>query len=175
MWQQAVQGDKKAEETLFKHLRERFTVLAGLSVCQEDAKEVAHDACLAVLKGYKNLGNPYEYNAWAQKVLKNKIADYFQRRSLERKAFVDGDPREIKQWSENSAQYYEIMITLKKCLRKLMVAYPPYARALNLKQSGYDTDTICKRMGVTRNNLYVLLNRGRKYLRDCLFDYENKS
>lgn len=174
LWQEAVQGDKRAENALFDHLRERFTVLAGLTICREDAKDVAQEACLAVLKGYKALGNPYEYNAWAQRILKNKIADYFQRRSLEKKAFAAGEPDDMIGLCENSAEYYDTMLTLKKCMQQLIAAYPPYARALRLKQEGFGTEEICERMGVTRNNLYVILNRGRKFLRDCIFGQENK-
>ncbi len=170
LWQQAVQGDKTAENAIFEHLRERFTVIAGLTIYGEDAGDVAHDACLAVLKGYKDLGSPFEYGAWAQRILKNKIANYFQRRSLEKRVFVAFDYHELSSAYHTEAEYTHVVSILERCLKKLAAAYPHYARVLFLKQAGDDTDTICHKMEVTRNNLYVLLNRGRKYLRDCIFD-----
>ena len=174
LWQQAVQGDKKAEDEIFRQLGERFTVIAGLTICKEDAKDLAHDACMVVLKGYKSLGNPYEYSAWAQRILKNKIADYFQRRSLEKKVFTGLDSHEAKLANPDREQDFETLETLRRCLKKLASAFPKYARAIHLRHLGFDTDSICNKMKVSRTNLYVLLNRGRTYLKDCIFEGESK-
>ena len=95
LWEQAVKGDKNAEEKIFSYLRERFTVIAGFSMCDDDAKDIAHDACMAVFKGYKTLGSPYQYNGWAQKILKNKIANYFNRKSLEKETLSKKDALNI--------------------------------------------------------------------------------
>lgn len=174
LWQKAAHGDKEAESRIFQHLVERFTVIAGLSMCKEDAKDLAHDTCLSVLKGYKSLGNPFEYSAWAQKIFRNNIADYFQRRAVEKKLFSQGEFSEELEIAADGADQRELMLTLQECLKKLAAAYPPYARALHLRQSGYDTESICRKMKVTRNNLYVLLNRGRGFLRNCIFGERDK-
>ena len=170
LWQQAVAGDKRAEDAIFKHLRERFTVIAGLSICKEDAKDLAHEACLAVLEGYKKVGSPYQYSAWAQRILKNKIADYFQNRAVERKLFTERESFEDVEGHSQRPDHIEVMLMLQKCLDKLAAAYPRYARALHLRQEGYETDIICHKLKVTRSNLYVLLNRGRVFLRECMSD-----
>ena len=174
LWQKAVEGDKEAEGAIFVYLRERFTVIAGLTIYQEDAKDIAHEACLAVLEGYKAVGSPYQYSAWAQRVLKNKIADYFQRRSLEKRVFVESDFLETLRSHPKDPEPHEMLLTLQKCLKELTVAFPRYAKALHLNHVGYDTESICEKMKVTRSNLYVLLNRGRKFLRDCIFDEKSK-
>jgi len=60
------------------------------------------------------------------------------------------------------------MHNLVECLRELIRGFPRYARVLNLVQQGYGTEEICERMTISRNNLYVLLSRGRKVLKDCI-------
>ena len=174
LWQQAVNGDKQAEDEIFRHLSERFEVIAGLSICKEDARDIAHDACLIVLKGYKSLGNPYEYSAWAQKILKNKIADYFQRKSLQNKVFVGSDIYDRAVTNPDNGPDFETLETLRRCLKKLASAFPKYARAIHLRHIGYDTDSICEEMRLTKSNLYVLLNRGRSFLRKCILEGKTK-
>ncbi len=174
LWEQAAKGDKKSEEEIFSYLRERFTVIAGFSMCDDDARDIAHDACMAVFKGYKTLGSPYQYNSWAQRILKNKIANYFNRKSLEKETLTKKDALEIGNLYSTSIKDHEIILTLEHCLRKLQKQNPRYALALELIQSGYTTDEVCRIMNLSKNNLYVILNRGRKLLRDCIFNGETK-
>jgi len=57
---------------------------------------------------------------------------------------------------------------LLRCLKDVLKVKRQYARALNLKYQGYSTEEICGRLGVKRGDLYVILNRGRAVLRECL-------
>ena len=168
LWQQAVKGDKEAENEIFRRLRERFTVIAGLSMCKEDAGDLAHDACLTVLKGYKDLKSPFEYNAWAQKVFKSKVADYFGRKSRDRNVFVGLEDFEAMLACSKAGQDFETMETLRRCLKMLAEKYPRYAKAIHLKHYGYETERICGKMKTSKNNFYVLLTRGRAFLKDCI-------
>ncbi len=167
-WQKAVNGDKQAEDAIFRHLNERFRLLAGLVMCKEDAEDISNEACAAVLRGYKSLGEPYEYGAWAQKILKNKIASYFQRKSVEGRMFDNSHTYLYETVSSDRTDTADMIRTLISCLRKLVHANNRYARAVNLVQLGYNTEEICSKMNVTRNNLYVILNRGRAMLKNCL-------
>ena len=170
----ALKGDKTAEDRLFKHLRERFTLIAGLYISKEDAKEIAQDTCMAVFESYKSLSTPYKYNAWAHKILKNKIANYYKKRSLEKENIIKEDSQDIQNIYANDSADHEIIMTLRSCLKKLKATFPRYAEVILLSHEGFSTEEICLRLKISRNNLYVLLNRGRKILRDCIFDGESK-
>lgn len=174
LWIKAVDGDKQAEKEIYRHLLERFTVLAGLVLCKEDAEDIAQEACSVVLKEYKTLRSPFEYTAWAQKIYKNKMASYFQRKSVEKKIFSGKQVESHGYTAAVSDEDHAIMMTMITCLQKLIEAFPRYARAVNLVQLGYDTDEICRRMDISRNNLYVLLNRGRKILKECIFEGDSQ-
>ncbi len=169
LWEKAVGGDKDAEEKIFQHLLDRFKVLARLVVCKEDAQDVAHEACLEVIKGYKAVREPFEYNAWAQQILKHKIADYYKKKSMENNVFTTQGNTQQYERNRGSGDDPEVMRILIDCLRKLIVGYPRYARALNLVQLGYKTEEICEKMNIKRANLYVILNRGRSLLKNCMY------
>jgi DNA-directed RNA polymerase specialized sigma24 family protein len=49
---------------------------------------------------------------------------------------------------------------------------PRYARVLNLIHLGYNTEEICRRMKLTRSNLYSIVSRARALLSDCVFGEE---
>ena len=168
LWEKAAGGDKKAEDEIFAFLRERFAVLVGLLIKGDDVEDISQEACAAVLKGYKSLKSPFEYNAWALKILRHKIADYFQKRAVEDKFLSSKYSNGLD--GPDAAVYdnHEIMHNLVECLRELIRGFPRYARVLNLVQQGYGTEEICERMTISRNNLYVLLSRGRKVLKDCI-------
>ncbi|MEW5922496.1 MAG: sigma-70 family RNA polymerase sigma factor [Candidatus Zixiibacteriota bacterium] len=170
LWKKAISGDIEAEKLLSRLLFERFSTLAGLVICKEDARDIAQEACAVILTEYKSLKSPYEYNAWAHKIFKNKIASYFQRKSVEKRIFSEVPNDNYESLIETSTENFEIMQVLIDCLKKLVDSFPRYARVINLVQLGFDTDEICRRMEISRNNLYVLLNRGRKILKDCVFN-----
>ena len=173
-WQKAVGGDKEAQDEIFGHLSERFRLLAGFVMCKEDAEDIANEACAAVLKGYKSLREPFEYGAWAQRILKNKIAGYFQRKSVEGRIFENNRYFQSGTNIPDIAADSNLMRTLIACLRKLVRINSRYARAINLVQLGFSAEEICSRMNISRDNLYVILNRGRALLKNCIFKEDNQ-
>ncbi|MDH4034538.1 MAG: hypothetical protein OEV80_12145, partial [candidate division Zixibacteria bacterium] len=57
---------------------------------------------------------------------------------------------------------------LLDCLKKIRSTNLRYARILNLQYQGFDTEDVCRRLAVTRSNLYSLLSRARTVLELCL-------
>jgi len=165
----ALDGDSDAEMELFQSLRVRFIYLAKKRLLKsEDAEDIAQEACLTVLEKYRTADFHGNFTPWALKILRNKIGNHLQSKSVQ----VD---REANRWdkrlsSGNTTRPADVDLirAVVGCLRKLIVAFPRYARALNLAHQGYGTDEICRRLGIKSNNLYVILNRGRSFLKDCL-------
>jgi RNA polymerase sigma factor (sigma-70 family) len=161
----AVSGDPAAERELFEQLLERFRYLAKRRVGEEDCEDLAQEACTTVFEKYRHEEFTVGFLAWAHGVLRMKIGNYLQkkRRTGEREAELDEDV---------DAPSHEVDATLKRhlldCLRELIQAGGYYARILNLAHQGYQTAEICRRVGITANNYYVTLSRGRSMLRDCL-------
>ena len=164
----ARQGDKKAEEEIFRFLYERFALIAKYRLGREEARDISQDACMTILEKFRAEKIPDNFEAWAHGVLRMKIGNFLQKREVRHKVMVDemfiGGAAEQPDIPPNP----EFKRKLLDCLRKIIQVYPRYARALNLVHQGYKTNEICDRMGINAGNLYVILNRGRSMLGRCL-------
>lgn len=168
-------GDKFAEEEMLEYLRARFNYLAKQRIEGGDAEDVAQDACITVLEKYKEVLPEIEFEAWAYQVLRNKIGNYFRKRDVRRRAMRDTGLSEQVPEVMSAEPDADLWYRLRICLRKLILAYPRYARVLNLIHQGYTTDEISARLRISRNNLYTILSRGRAMLSDCIFNGEKLS
>lgn len=164
----ALTGDKKAENRLFEFLRVRFDYLATLKVGKDAAEDLAQDACLTVLQKYKEVGNFDNFSGWAYGILKNKIANHIRHEGRWSKLVYSTQSPEMPDAKAAVAPDSDLHNQLLSCLRKLIGENLVYARALNLAYQGYTTDRICEILHVKRGHFYVLLNRARKALADCL-------
>lgn len=154
---------------MFRLLRVRFARLAKF-YCEADcAEDLAQEACITVLEKYRTLPAQAEFYAWAQKVLKNKIGNHM-RKEANRKRVLEKNPPDNADGSTRPDP--ELYRRLKKTLRELAETNPQQARALYLAARGEPTEQICRDLGVSRANLYVLLHRSRKWLSDRLYASE---
>jgi len=164
----AKQGDKAAETQIFEYLRVRFVLLAKRRIGKEHCEDMAQEACITVLEKLKTDSPEENFEAWAYQVLRNKIGNYLQGTNLRQKKMVSTEY--IEYLDKPAAADLDPMFKkrLMDCLRKLIKSNRRYARVLNFAHQGFDTDEICQRMEMKSNHLYVMLNRSRKMLSDCL-------
>jgi RNA polymerase sigma factor (sigma-70 family) len=166
----ALTGDKTAENRLFEYLRVRFNYLATLKVGNDAAEDLAQDACLTVLEKYKDVGDFDNFSGWAYGILKNKIANYLRHEGRWSRLVSGGQSPEIPNANAAPSPDSDLHNQLLSCLRKLIDKNLLYARVLNFVYQGYATDKICKVLHIKRGHFYVLLNRARNVLADCLRD-----
>ncbi|SYZ73287.1 putative RpoE family DNA-directed RNA polymerase sigma subunit [Candidatus Zixiibacteriota bacterium] len=161
-------GDRAAEEELFQFLYVRFLSIAKRRIGEKDAEDLAQDACLTVLQKYKTMPSDEYLEAWAYSILRNKIGNYLQGRLL-RSSHSAGEKHSKYPLAPPIGQADPFLRqVIIRCLRKLHRAYPRYMRAINLSHQGYGTEEICRRMSITPNHLYVMLNRCRNMLKECI-------
>jgi len=160
-------GDPGAEERLFKGLTERFSLFVQHRIySRQDAEEVVQDSLTAIAEQYREIEITKSFTAWAYRVLENKLLHYYRTkkshaRKLERlaanktsDAAYDADPSFRRR--------------LLDCMKKVSRANIRHARILNLHYQGYSVEDICGKLGVTRNNLYIILSRARSMLKACV-------
>lgn len=160
-------GDKAAEGKIFERLLVRFTLIAKRRIDGDDARDVAQDACLTILEKYRTEAPAGRFEAWAHGILYNKIGNFYQRREVRRSwhaGVVSGDAAQLS----DPPPQQELRRKLLGCIRKLVVGNRRYARALNLMFLGYKTNEICVKLNIQPGHLYVILNRGRRLLINCL-------
>ncbi|MDD4051278.1 MAG: RNA polymerase sigma factor [candidate division Zixibacteria bacterium] len=164
----ARQGDKEAQEKLFEFLLVRFTLLAKRRMREEEARDAAQDACLTVFQKYLTEAPTERFEAWAYGVLRRKIGNCYQKRDV--RSRVMGAETGIDDVADVTGAVLpsHVRRVLLECLRKLVREFPRYARAVNLVYQGYDTEEVCRRLRIRQGYVYVLLNRGRDMLSDCI-------
>lgn len=166
-------GNKIAEEELFGYLRERFFYLAKRRIRNEDAKDIAQEACIIVLRKYKFYERQARFEAWAYKILQNLIGNYLQHKKIEHNHELEA--KNGSQQIQNPSGEIDPIFERKllNSLRKIMIRNKLYARVLNLTHLGFKTEEICDQLNISANYYYVVLNRGRNALKLCLEESGN--
>lgn len=164
----ALGGDKAAENEIFRFLLVRFRLFVRQKTGDiAAAEDIAQKACITVFEKYKSEKFTVGFGAWAYGVLKMVIRNYFHEKITDNKKMVTGFS-EKGEVSISEQIDPGIEMTLLKSLGKLITINRRYARILNLVYQGFKTDEICEKLGITRNNFYVILNRARLLLWECL-------
>ena len=148
------------------------------------AEDMVQETFLAALKGRGTFSGDSSEATWLVGILKHKIADHFRRQAREA-PLEEGDLGEHPdaghmdgkghwttgpaEWGGNPADLYrqgEFLDRFRICLSGLSAKH---ADAFTLREiEGLGTAEICKVLGVSETNLWVILHRARALLRRCL-------
>ncbi|MCB1070981.1 MAG: sigma-70 family RNA polymerase sigma factor [Verrucomicrobia bacterium] len=149
-----------------------------------DAEDAVQETLLAAVKGYDRYDGSSPIRAWLTGILKHKVVDHIRKasRMVSTDQFDDegitdkfifkafGIPeRNPPDWGfdpRKSFEQKEFMEYLYDCMTELK---GPLRQAFILRElEGISTEEICKEIGVTPNNLWVMLHRTRNQLKTCL-------
>ena len=162
----ALAGDKAAEKRLFRYLFDRFRTVTKYRGYGDECEDLAQEACVIVLTKYRQLPPDTPFEPWAMAVLRNVIGNHLQRKGTVKKHVTSAEfyPDACAVQSIDA----DLRLRLIQCLAELQRYRRRYYEALRLIHDGYTADEISTRMGVSKTNLYTILNRSRKALKDCL-------
>lgn len=160
-------GDIESEKKLFQALSVRFRLFVFQRVLnEEDGEEIVQEALLKILELYKNIDIKSSFSAWAYKLLEYRIYNYYRQKKRQgiSSEFSDDDDINLLEWPYDPGFEKELL----NCLKKIGKTNMRFARILNLKFQGYSADEICRKLGITPGNLYVIVSRARSMLQECL-------
>ncbi len=167
LYQTAQAGDQQAEEQLFAALTDSFRLFAQQRVLNtEDAQEVIQDALTIISLKYRDIQFTKSFAAWAYKVLRNKLSEYYRAKGTRKERTVgmeDCDPVALSYLPDP-----ELTRRIRSCLEKIGRWNNRYARIILLRIQGYSGDEISAQLGVTKNSILVTLSRARAKLKICL-------
>jgi len=167
-------GDQVARKQLYEQLYVSFRILARHRIADwNDAEEVVQAAMVKVSSKLDQLTEAERFSAWAHAILKHEVIDHY--RTVQSRRSRELELEETSILIRNEPEDAELKAKLKECLKKLNAVFGRHARILNLRYQGYSTGEICERMQLTPNNLYVMLNRARSMLKNCLESGEIRS
>lgn len=147
------------------------------------AEDAVQETLLAALTAKASYAGAASLRTWLTGILKHKIIDTI--RSQAREVAVPRDEDDGEDWEalfkadghwqhppqawkspESEAELAQLRIVLLECADRLK---PAMARVFSLREVvGMGTEEICKELGISSTNCWVLLHRARLFLRECL-------
>lgn len=148
------------------------------------AEELVQETFVAALTARKKFQGNSSEKTWFFAILKNKIIDHLRRKYRDKVQSLDTLPDYVtadafnergewlekpSKWRENPKQNFEqreFVNVLQQCLTGLSTKQ---SDAFSLREfDELASDEICKVLGVSPTNFWVLLHRARLVLRKCL-------
>jgi RNA polymerase sigma-70 factor (ECF subfamily) len=150
------------------------------------AEDAVQEAMLAALAGADKFAGAAAAKTWVFAILKNKIIDELRRRAREGNvaelAPVEDEGEDFDElfdqrghWAEppapwadpeKSLENSQFWVIFQACLDG--VPAKPGRVFMMREILGLETDEICKELGISSSNCWVLLHRARLGLRECL-------
>jgi RNA polymerase sigma-70 factor (ECF subfamily) len=151
------------------------------------AEEAVQETFLAALKARERFSGRSSVRTWLVSILKHKIVDYIRKRTRERPTSeadaaesLDGLEQElfnrIGRWRSGPAKWLVDPDAVRQradfrrifagCLDELPAKMADAFALRELEQQS--AEEICKALGITETNLWVMLHRARLKLRGCL-------
>ncbi len=163
---------------LFRYARRRLYT-------DELAEDAVQEALLAAFKARRQFAGASTERTWLTGILKHKIVDLIRSQAREVTASAGGGEDEPGDWEvlfdqsghwletfrdwgnpESELEKSRIRQALDECFRRLK---PALAQIFFLRElSGLSNEEICKELGVSATNAWVMLHRARLFLRECL-------
>ncbi|MGK0458719.1 MAG: RNA polymerase sigma-70 factor (ECF subfamily) [Polaribacter sp.] len=149
------------------------------------AKDLVQDTFFAGLKSAKNFQGKASERTWLVSILKRKIIDYYRKINSKKgqaevrmSFYEDGEnegswleervPQSWDNASEKKIENEELRNQLEFCINKLPEKYAMVFRMKTIQE--FETEEICKELGITSSNLWVIIHRARTQLRKCMED-----
>jgi len=150
------------------------------------AEDVVQETLLAALQASSGFAGQSSVKTWLVGILKHKIIDAIRKQSREQPLETADDETDIHglqdaiyqedgHFRESPADWGDPEAALRQrkffdVLERCMEGLPKKtSRAFMLREvMGLETEEICKDLGITSTNCWVLLYRARMALRECL-------
>lgn len=149
----------------------------------ELAEDAVQETLLAALAAQARYAGDASPRTWLTGILKHKIVDQIRRQVREVEIPRDQDGEEavdslfkqdghwaepIRPWGnpDAEAELSQLRRALDECADRLK---PAMAQVFSLREvAGMETAEICKELGISPTNCWVLLHRARLFMRQCL-------
>ena len=185
----AARGNSDPATWVYQHGDDLFRFALARVRDRSDAEDLAQDTFVAALAAREHFHGDSSEKNWLLGILKNKIADYFRKRSREcsmtNLEFLKAEQADLlhgngphkecwihrlgpKQWaaSETSLEREEFWELLNNCCEKLPQNVGQVYAMREIDDRS--TEDICETLEISPNNLWVMLHRARMALRRCL-------
>ena len=151
---------------------------------RSEAEDLVQETLIAALKARDNFRSQSTPKTWLIGILEHKVMDYYRKKGRELNV---QDVEEVCQvsdklfdrkgmfrspgndWGENPEALFErkeFWGVLGECISNLPERLLPVFQLRMLQER--NTDQVCEELGITSNNMWVMLHRARLRLKTCL-------
>ena len=167
-------GDRPAFDELVRRTYvDTYTLAMRLTAHEEDARDVVQETYLRAWKGLKGFRGEAQFTTWLYRITANTAYTVVKRRRRHRAESLDAmleDPIELRPGAqpEDAAESAALLERLSAGLDEL----PPKLRVLVVLKDiyGLSHEEIAEELGISVPAAKVRLHRGRKRLRDLLYE-----
>ncbi len=152
---------------------------------KETAEDLVQETLIAAWKAKERFRGDSSEQTWLTAILKRKIIDHYRKKSTEKESsfssfskpfqdetgmeghwILDRAPRDWSKNSDTPLNSEEFEKIMEYCLSLLPGKWKSVFVLKVMEE--LETDTICKEIGCTASNLWVILHRARLKLRECI-------
>jgi RNA polymerase sigma-70 factor (ECF subfamily) len=171
-------GDRAAFDELVRCTYvDTYTLALRLTANEEDASDVVQEAYLRAWKGIGRFRGDAQFSTWLYRITANASYTLLQKRRRHRVEPLElmHEPVDTRPEAqpESAAESAVVLGQLSDALATL----PPKLRAVVVSKDvyGLSHDDIAEELGISVSAAKVRLHRGRKKLREALFDEQGRS
>ena len=171
-------GDKRAFEELVRATyADVYTLAYRLTGNEEDASDVVQEAYLRAYKGLKRFRGEARFSTWMYRITANAAATLVQERRRRRAESLDTVDEPIDTSIEGQPEAAAESAIGLEDLARAVAALPPKLRSTVVLKDvyGLSHEAIAEDLGISVAAAKVRLHRGRKRLRDVLFEEGGRS
>ena len=171
-------GDRTAFDELVRRTYvDTYTLAMRLTANEEDARDVVQESYLRAWKGIKSFRGDAQFSTWMYRITANAAATLVQKRRRRRTESLEHVEEPIDSSLEGQPEAAaESSVGLEE-LARAVAALPPKLRSIVVLKDvyGLSHEAIAEDLGISVAAAKVRLHRGRKRLRDVLFEERGRS
>ena len=174
----AREGDRAAFDELVRRTYvDTYTLAMRLTANEEDARDVVQESYLRAWKGIKRFRGDAQFSTWMYRITANAAATLVQKRRRRRVESLDTVDEPIDTSIEGQPEAAAESAIGLEDLARAVAALPPKLRSTVVLKDvyGLSHEAIAEDLGISVAAAKVRLHRGRKRLRDVLFEEGGRS
>src|SRR5437588_4902085 len=171
-------GDQPAFDELVRRTYvDSYTLAMRLTANEEDARDVVQESYLRAWKGIKRFRGDAQFSTWMYRITANAAATLVQKRRRRRAESLDTVDEPVDMSIEGRPEAAAESAIGLEDLARAVAALPPKLRSTVVLKDvyGLSHEAIAEDLGISVAAAKVRLHRGRKRLRDVVFEEGGRS
>jgi RNA polymerase sigma-70 factor (ECF subfamily) len=171
-------GDREAFDELVRRTYvDTYTLAVRLTANEEDARDVVQEAYLRAWKGIGRFRGDAQFTTWLYRITANAAYTLVQKRRRRRTEPLEtaDEPVELALEAQPEAATESALMMAR--LSEAVAELPPKLRAIVVLKDVYGLphEAIAEELGISVAAAKVRLHRGRKKLREMLYEEQGRS